>query len=115
MKLVLAVIHPVRLRAVKEVLDQLEVQRITICDSQEWISHDDFAVRRFEQEFQGKYRRMITLEIAVNDDFLERTVSSVNRVCSLHNGDTTNSGVICVLPIDDVRSFFPEKQGPGAI
>ncbi len=115
MKLVVAVIHPVRLRAVKEVLDQIEVQRITICDAQEWISHDDFATRRNEQEFQANFRRMITLEIAVNDDFLERTIASVNRVCALQRGDTTNSGVICVIPIDDVRSFFPEKQGPGAI
>lgn len=115
MKLVVAVVHPVRLRAIKEALEQVEVQRITICDAQEWIQPSDFAGVRHSRALQASVRRMVTLEIAVNDDFLDRTVAAVQRVSAVFRGQLVNSGVCYVLPIERVVSFFPLREGPGAI
>lgn len=115
MKLVIATIHPVRLRAVQEALGQVEVQRITVCDAQEFVSPADFSGSRQGRNFQATLRRMITLEIAVNDDFLERTVRAIERVSGVHRGQIVNSGSIYVVSLENVVSFFPEKNGPGAI
>jgi nitrogen regulatory protein P-II 1 len=115
MKLVIAVIHPVRLRAAKEALDQIEVQRITICDSQEWIQPPRMLGSRALGKFQASIKRMITLEIAVNDDFLLRTINAIERVSSVMRGQPLDSGAIYVLPLENAWSFFPICSGKGAI
>ncbi len=115
MKLVVAVIHPVRLRAVKEALERVEVQRITICDSQEWVRPTGMSGARPFGAFQATIKRMITLEIAVNDDFLERTISAIARVSTVSRGQPADSGAIYVMPLECAWSFFTVKTGAGAI
>jgi nitrogen regulatory protein P-II 1 len=115
MKLVLAVVHPVRLKAVKEALQQVEVDRFTICDSQEWISASDFVAARRSHELSARFRRMVTLEVVVNDDFLERTVQAINRVSPVMRGEVANCGVVMVVPLHEVISFQPVQRGPGAV
>lgn len=115
MKLVIAVIHPVRLKAAREALGQIEVERFTICDSQEWILPGDFLFPRPHREHAAQIRRMVTLEIVVNDDFLERTVAAIEEVSRVVRGESTNSGAIFVLPVERAVSFFPVIAGPGAV
>ena len=115
MKLIIAIIQPTRLRALKQALTGIGVNRITICDAQEFAKHADREPIYRGMEYRTNILRKIALEIAVNDDFLERTIETIERVARTgprgHDGD----GKIFVMPIGDAISFQPETRGPGAI
>jgi len=114
MKLVLAVIQPTKLNAVREALDKVEVQRMTVCDSQ------GFARQRGRTEiFRGRESsglvRKIVLEIVVNDDFLERTVETIAGVARSGPEGTIGEGSIFILPADEAIRIDNASRGPGAV
>ena len=80
MKLIIAIIQPTKLRAVKQALVHAGVERITICDSQEFAKHVEREPIYRGLEYRTNILRKITLEIAVNDDYLERTLDRETRV-----------------------------------
>jgi nitrogen regulatory protein P-II 1 len=115
MKMIIAVIQPTRLRALKQALTQIGVNRITICDSQEFAKHIDRQPIYRGLEYRTDILRKITLEIAVNDDFLERTVQAIETVARTGASGTDGDGKIFVLDMTQAISFQPETRGPGAI
>lgn len=115
MKMIFAVIQPTNLRALKQALTQIGVNRITICDSQEFAQRagQDPVYRGFE--YQANILRKITLEIAVNDDFLEKTISTIETVARTGPHGNIGDGKIFVLNIAEAIVYEPETRGPGAI
>lgn len=112
--MIIAVIQPTKLRAVKQALFQAGVTRVTIVDSQEFAQHVGRKPVYRELEYRTDILRKITLEIAVNDDFLDRTIEIIRQVArtgTLGSGD----GKIFVLSLDDAIQFSPEVRGPGAV
>lgn len=112
MKMVVAVIQPTRLRAIREALYEAGVQRITICDSQEFARYKGRVPIYRGVEYRTDILRKITLEIAVNDDYLDRTVDIIQRVGK--TGDD-GDGKIFVFNLTDAIKFYPEESGPGAL
>jgi nitrogen regulatory protein P-II 1 len=112
MKMVWAVIQPTRLRAIREALYEAGVQRITICDSQEFAKHTGRIPIYRGVEYRTEILRKITLEIAVNDDFLDRTVEIIERVGK--TGDD-GDGKIFVFTMNEAVEFHPRVSGPGAL
>jgi nitrogen regulatory protein P-II 1 len=115
MKMILAVIQPTRLRALKQALTSIGVNRITICDAQEFAKHADREPVYRGMEYRTDILRKISLEIAVNDDFLDRTIETIERVARTGPHGNDGDGKIFVLHIDLAVSFEPEVRGPGAI
>lgn len=112
MKLIIAVIQPTKLRALKQALTQIGVKRITICDAQEFAKHVGREPVFRGMEYRTNILRKLTLEIAVNDDFLDKAVETIESVAKTGNdGD----GKIFVMPIEEVVSYHPETRGQGAI
>lgn len=112
MKMVVAVIQSTRLRAIREALYNAGVQRITICDSQELAKHTGRVPIYRGVEYRTEILRKITLEIAVNDDFLDRTLEIIERVGKTgDNGD----GKIFVFSLSEAVEFYPRVSGPGAL
>ena len=74
MKLIIAIIQPTKLHAVREALNKVGVLRMTVCDAQ------GYGRQRGQTEFYrgNEYRtnllRKVALEITVNEDFVERTL-----------------------------------------
>ena len=115
MKMIIAIIQPTKLRAVKEALAQISVGRVTICDSQEF-AHADARVPIYRGiQIRADVLRRITLEIAVNDDFVDRTVDTILQAARTGVQAAERDGVIFVLPLDQAVQFDPESRGPGAI
>ena len=113
MKMIIAVVQPIRLRAVREALYEAGVQRITICDAQEFANHQDRAPIYRGVEYRTDIVRKITLEIAVNDDFVERAVEIIQNVyCT--EGDESE-GEIFIFPIVDAVELCSQQRGPSAI
>ena len=115
MKLVIAIIQPTKLRAVKQALIHTGVERITICDSQEFAKHVERDPIYRGLEYRTNILRKITIEIAVNEDYLERTLHVIEHVAKTGSRGTDGDGKIFVLNMEDVIQIGPETRGPGAI
>ena len=79
MRLVVAIIQPTKLCAVHEALEDVEVERMTICDGQEFGPKPRRTIYRGHAHLPVLQRKVV-LEIVVNDDFLERTVEAISSV-----------------------------------
>jgi nitrogen regulatory protein P-II 1 len=66
-------------------------------------------------QYRTSILRKITVEIVVNDDFLERTVATIQEVARTGAYGNDGDGKIFVLPTMDAIEFWPEKRGPGAV
>ena len=114
MKLIIAVIQPTKLGAVREALDKVEVQRMTVCDCQ------GFGRQRGRTEvYRGREStsliRKIALEVVVNDDFLDRTVDAILQAARTGPEGTVGDGNIFVLPADEAVQLSDGARGPGAV
>ena len=115
MKLVIAVIQPTKLNAVHESLEKIEVQRMTIADAQAFGRRPD----RFEV-FRGRpspidLLRKAAVEIVVNDDFLPRTVGSIEETARTGSAGTPGDGKIFILPVEQAIQIDDAARGPGAV
>lgn len=115
MKLVVAIIQPTKLEAVREALARVGVERMTVCDGA------GFARQRGQTElyrgieYKTQLLRKIVLEIAVNDDFLERTIETIVRVARTGTEGNIGDGKIFVLPMERAIRIGQTIEGPEAI
>lgn len=112
MKYVIAVIRPHKLEDVKRELEKEEVHLMTVsdalgCGRQKGVTE----VYRGVKEVDNLLRK-VKLEIAVNDEFLERTIQAITRGASEgHTGD----GKIFVLELADCIRISSGERGGEAI
>jgi nitrogen regulatory protein P-II 2 len=112
MKLIIAIIKPDRLEAVKQELYKAEVNLITVS---EVLGHGRqmgvTEVYRGVKEM-GNLLRKVQLLIAVNDDFLEPTINAI-----LKGGKTGDigDGKIFVMPLEECIRIRTEERGGTAI
>ena len=115
MKLVIAMIQPTKLRAVQEALAKVNVERITLCDAQGYGRQRGQTELYRGVEYQVNLLRKVMLEIAVNDDFLERTIETIQTVAKTGNDGNFGDGKIFVLPLDDTIQIGGGERGQAAI
>ncbi|MFM7117148.1 MAG: P-II family nitrogen regulator [Planctomycetota bacterium] len=115
MRLIIAVIQPTKLRALKAALANVGVERITICDSQEFAKSTGRVPIYRGVQYRTDILRKITVEIVVNDDYLDRTVATIQEVARTGAYGNDGDGKIFVLPALEAIEFWPEKRGPGAV
>jgi len=115
LKFVMAVIQPTKLRAVQEALYKVGVERITILDSQGFGRQRGHTPMYRGVEYQATFLRKVTLQIAVNDDFLERTIETISAVAKTGLEGSIGDGKIFVLPLSEVIQISPESRGRGAV
>ena len=112
MKLIIAIIKPERLEAVKTELYKAEVNLITVS---EVLGHGRqmgvTEVYRGVREM-GNLLRKVRLEIAVNDNFVEPTINAIVK-----GGKTgeIGDGKIFVLPLEETIRIRTEERGGTAI
>lgn len=107
MRLVVAVLKPSQLEAVREALAAVHVTRLTVCDAQGYQPPLPTA-----EVFQDTI-----IEIAVNDDFLERTVETIACALAAAEPDAPAGleGRLFVLPMDEAVQIYRDVRGPEAI
>jgi nitrogen regulatory protein P-II 1 len=112
MKMIIAIIKPDRLEAVKQELYKADVNLITVT---EVLGHGRqmgiTEVYRGVKEM-GNLLRKIQILIAVNDDFVEPTIRAI-----LKGGQTgeIGDGKVFVLPLDECVRIRTEERGGKAI
>ena len=114
MRLVLALIQPTKLKAVQEALSKIGVERMTVCDALGFGQQRGLAV---DAPASGRpaLLRKVALEIAVNEDFLERTVETITHVARTGAKGAIGDGKIFVLPVEEVVRLSDTIRGPEAV
>lgn len=112
MKLVIAIIQPHQLPAVKKSLYDAQVYKITVSNvlgcGEEKGYHESFRGIKHEVTLLKKVR----LEIAVNEDFVEPTIDAIIKGARTnHVGD----GKIFVLPLEQCVRIRTGERGSRAI
>ena len=115
MKLIIAIIQPHRLEAVKEALTEIEVHRLTVMDCQGFGRQKGHAEVYRGHEFSVNLVRKVQLQIAVNEEFVERTVDAVIRGSRSNDQGEIGDGKVFILPMDDCIRIRTGERGPEAI
>jgi nitrogen regulatory protein P-II 2 len=112
MKMIIAIIRPERLEAVKQELYKREVNLITV---NEVLGHGRqmgiTEVYRGVREM-GNLLRKVEIQIAVNDNFVEPTIQAIVK-----GGKTgeMGDGKIFVIPLEECIRIRTEERGSAAI
>jgi nitrogen regulatory protein P-II 1 len=115
MKMIVAVIQPTKLNAVRDALNKIEVTRMTVCDAQGYARQRGQTELYRGHEYKTHLLRKIALEIMVNDDFLERTVDAIITTARTGSEGQIGDGKIFVLPALETIQLFGEVRGPEAV
>jgi nitrogen regulatory protein P-II 1 len=115
MKLIIAIIQPHRLEAVKNALSKVEVYRLTIMDCQGFGRQKGRTEIFHGGDFTANLLRKVQLQIAVNDDFVEPTISAIVQGGRSGEKGEIGDGKIFVLPLDDCVRIRTGERGGEAI
>ncbi|MEZ6186558.1 MAG: P-II family nitrogen regulator [Planctomycetota bacterium] len=115
MKLVVGIVRPERLDAVKQALAAEQVFRLTVSDVQgvRPASGGSAAARYAGGGTSPTAERMVKLEVAVNEDFVEPTLRALSA--ARRDGGGEGDGCVFVLPLDEALRIRTGERGPDAI
>jgi nitrogen regulatory protein P-II 1 len=114
-KLVIAIIQPLKLRPLQEALSRVGVERMTACDAQGYGRQRGQTGMYRGNEYKTNLLRKVTLEIVVNDDFLDRTLATIEAVARTGPEGNIGDGKVFVLPVEQVYSISGGTTGPEAV
>ncbi len=115
MKLIVAIIQPPKLDAVKEALNRVGVERLTVCDAHGYGRQRGRTEMYRGNEYKTNLLRKVVLEIAVNDDFLDRTIDTLIQVARTGPDGTIGDGKIFVFPLEESIRISDLCTGPEAV
>ncbi|MFM7207774.1 MAG: P-II family nitrogen regulator [Planctomycetaceae bacterium] len=115
MKLIIAIIQPAKLEAVKQALSEVEVFRLTILDVQGFGRQRGHAETYRGHEISVNLIRKVQLQIAVNDTFVEPTIAAIIRGGRSGEHGEIGDGKIFVLPMDECVRIRTGERGGEAI
>ena len=115
MKMIIAIIQPTKLAAVREALEKIGVERMTVCDAQGFGRQRGHTEYYRGVEYKTHLLRKVELEIAVNDDFVDRTIETIVSVARTGAEGNIGDGKIFVLPLEEVTRIGGTATGPEAV
>jgi nitrogen regulatory protein P-II 2 len=115
MKLIIAIIQPSRLEAVKAALSEVEVFRLTIMDVQGFGRQKGHAEAFRGHEVAVNLLRKVQLQIAVNEEFVEPTIHAIIKGGRTGKSGEIGDGKIFVLPLEDCIRIRTGERGKEAI
>lgn len=115
MKLIIAIIQPSRLEAVKEALTEVEVFRLTVMDVQGFGRQKGQTEVYRGHEFAVNLLRKVQLQIAVNEEFVQPTINAIIKGGRTGEKGQIGDGKIFVVPLEDCVRIRTGERGPEAI
>jgi len=115
MKLIIAIIQPNRLEAVKQALADVEVFRLTVMDVQGFGRQKGHGELYRGHEVNVNLVRKVQLMIAVNDNFLQPTVDAIIKGGRTGASGEVGDGKIFILPLEDCIRIRTGERGGEAI
>lgn len=115
MKLIIAIIQPSKLEAVKAALTDVEVFRLTVMDCQGFGRQKGQTEVYRGREFAISLLRKVQLQIAVNDNFVEPTINAIIQGGRTGEKGEIGDGKIFVVPLEDCVRIRTGERGGEAI
>ena len=115
MKMLFAVIQPNKLQAVREALNHVGVQRLTVIEAQGYGRQKGQSASYRGTEYRVNLLRKVQLQIAVNEDFVEPTVRAIMEAGRTGPEGRIGDGKIFILPLEDCIRIRTGERGPEAI
>ena len=115
MKLIIAIIQPNRIEAVKEALTEVDVFRLTVMDVQGFGRQKGHTEVYRGHEISINLVRKVQLQIAVNEEFVEPTIDAILKGGRTGEAGQIGDGKIFVLPMDDCIRIRTGERGVEAI
>lgn len=112
MKLIIAYIQPHRLKAVKQALYQDEIYKLSITNALGCGRQKGYNETYRGIQFEVNLLKKVRLEIAVNDDFVDRTVEAIIRGA---RSGTIGDGKIFILDLPECIRIRTGDRGSQAI
>ena len=113
--MIVAVIQPTKLLAVRDALAKMGVTRMTVCDAQGYARQRGRTEMYRGHEYKTHLLRKVELEILVNDDFVDRTLDCIASVARTGPEGSIGDGKIWVLPAEQVVRISDVLEGPEAV
>jgi nitrogen regulatory protein PII len=113
--MLVAIIQPTKLSAVREALVKIGVTRMTVCDAQGYGRQRGRTETYRGNEYKTNLLRKIALEIVVNEDFMERTIETLTSVARTGPEGSIGDGKIFVLPNEQAIDISNVARGPEAV
>ena len=115
MRMIIAIIQPTKLAAVRDALKDAGVEHMTVGDAMGYgRQHGKLASFR-GNEYKVDLLRKVTLEIVVNEEFVETTIEAIRRTALTGAEGQIGDGKIFVLPVAQAVDIAGENQGPDAL
>ncbi|MBK5228004.1 MAG: P-II family nitrogen regulator [Actinobacteria bacterium] len=112
MKIVVAVIKPFKLEDVKESLDGIGIQGMTVTDVRGFGRQKGHTEVYRGAEYQVDFSPKVRLEIVVDDDRVDEVIKAIETGASTQSiGD----GKIWVIPVEQVIRIRTDERGPDAL
>ena len=115
MKLLIAIIRPTKLEAVREALRVIGVERMTVCDAHGYGRQRGQGETYRGVEYSVTLLRKVVLEVVVNDDFLERAIETIERVSRTGAEGNIGDGKIFQVPVVETIRIGQTVTGPEAV
>ena len=115
MKKIEAIIKPFKLDEVKEALQEVGLQGITVTEAKGFGRQKGQTELYRGHEYKVNLLRKVQLQIAVNDDFVEPTISAIVKGGRTGEKGQIGDGKIFVLPMDDCVRIRTGERGKEAI
>ena len=115
MKLIVAIIQPTRLAAVQAALEKAGISRMTVCDAHGFARQRGQTATFRGMEYKTHLLRKVTLEIAVNEDFVERTIDTICKAAKTGQEGNIGDGKIFVTDLQKCIRIRTEEEGSEAV
>jgi nitrogen regulatory protein P-II 1 len=101
--MLLAIIRPTKLQAVLDALKTVGVERMTVCDAHGYGRQKGQTETYRGVEYKINLLRKVVLEIVVNDDFVQRTVDTIEQVARTGSEGNIGDGKIFQIPVSKLE------------
>jgi len=115
MKLVIAIIQPAKVEAVKEALSKVAVFRLTMIDCRGFGRQKGHTEIYRGHELTTTLLNKVQLQVAVNEDFVEATVNAIMEAGRTGPEGRIGDGKIFIVPLEDCIRIRTGERGPEAI
>ncbi|MEO1973490.1 MAG: P-II family nitrogen regulator [Pirellulaceae bacterium] len=115
MKIVMAIIKPFKLDEVREALTAVGIQGLTVTEVKGYGRQKGRTELFRGIEYGANLIRKVTLEIVVNDDYLDLTIDTLLQVAVTGKEGSFGDGKIFVLPVDEVVQVSDGTRGKEAV
>lgn len=112
MKLLVAIVKPFKVSAIMDALDEVGVRRLSVSDIKGYGRQRGHTEIYKGAEYKVDFVPKARLEIALEDDEIEKTIDAIQRVART---DTIGDGKIFVLDLLEAVRIRTGERGPDAL